>query len=216
MTMNTTSPASVIDALKWRYAVKKFDATRKIPAATWAALEEATVLSPSSYGLQPWRFFVVDDPAIRAQLRPASWNQSQITDASHLLVFARRATMTVADVDAYVNRIVAVRGGDPAALADYRKMMVGHVTNPALDVPAWATKQVYIALGVFLAAAAMMGVDACPMEGFVPAEYDRILKLPERGFHATVVATAGYRAADDMFAGFKKVRWPLNEAVAHI
>lgn len=216
MTMNTTSPASVIDALKWRYAVKKFDATRKIPAATWAALEEATVLSPSSYGLQPWRFFVVDDPAIRAQLRPASWNQSQITDASHLLVFARRATMTTADVDAYVNRMVEVRGGDPAALADYRKMMLGHVTNPALDVTAWATKQVYIALGVFLAAAAMMGVDSCPMEGFLPAEYDRILKLPEQGFHATVVATAGYRAADDMFAGFKKVRWPMNEAVTHI
>lgn len=216
MTMNTTSPSSVIDALKWRYAVKKFDATKKIPAATWAALEEATVLSPSSYGLQPWRFFVVDDPAIRAQLRPVSWNQSQITDASHLLVFARRATMTVAEVDAYVNRIVAVRGGDPAALADYRKMMVGHVTNPALDVTAWATKQAYIALGVFLAAAAMMGIDTCPMEGFVPAEYDRILKLPEQGFHATVVATAGYRAADDMFAGFKKVRWPMNEAVVHI
>lgn len=216
MTMNTTSPSSVIDALKWRYAVKKFDATKKIPAATWAALEEATVLAPSSYGLQPWRFFVVDDPAIRAQLRPVSWNQSQITDASHLLVFARRATMTVADVDAYVNRIVAVRGGDPAALADYRKMMVGHVTNPALDVTAWATKQAYIALGVFLAAAAMMGVDTCPMEGFVPAEYDRILKLPEQGFHATVVATAGYRAADDMFAGFKKVRWPMNEAVVHV
>ena len=214
--MNTTSPSSVIDALKWRYAVKKFDATKKIPAATWAALEEATVLSPSSYGLQPWRFFVVDDPAIRAQLRPVSWNQSQITDASHLLVFARRATMTVAEVDAYVNRIVAVRGGDPAALADYRKMMVGHVTNPALDVTAWATKQAYIALGVFLAAAAMMGIDTCPMEGFVPAEYDRILKLPEQGFHATVVATAGYRAADDMFAGFKKVRWPMNEAVVHI
>jgi nitroreductase len=216
MTMNTTSPSSVIDALTWRYAVKKFDASKKIPAATWAALEEATVLSPSSYGLQPWRFFVVDDPAIRAQLRPASWNQSQITDASHLLVFARRATMTTADVDAYVNRMVEVRGGDAAALADYRKMMLGHVTNPALDVTAWATKQVYIALGVFLAAAAMMGVDSCPMEGFLPAEYDRILKLPEQGFHATVVATAGYRAADDMFAGFKKVRWPMNEAVTHI
>jgi nitroreductase len=216
MTMSTTSPSSVIDALKWRYAVKKFDATKKIPAATWAALEEATVLSPSSYGLQPWRFYVVDDPATRAQLRPASWNQSQITDASHLLVFARRATMTAGDVDAYVQRIVDVRGGDPAALADYRKMMLGHVTNPALDVTAWATKQVYIALGVFLSAAAMMGVDACPMEGFLPAEYDRILTLPEKGFHATVVAAAGYRAADDMFAGFKKVRWPMNQAVVHI
>ncbi len=214
--MSTTSPSSVIDALKWRYAVKKFDATKKIPAATWAALEEATVLSPSSYGLQPWRFYVVDDPATRAQLRPASWNQSQITDASHLLVFARRATMTAGDVDAYVQRIVDVRGGDPAALADYRKMMLGHVTNPALDVTAWATKQVYIALGVFLSAAAMMGVDACPMEGFLPAEYDRILTLPEKGFHATVVAAAGYRAADDMFAGFKKVRWPMNQAVVHI
>ena len=214
--MNTTTPDSVINALEWRYAVKKFDASRKIPAATWAALEQATVLSPSSYGLQPWRFFVVDDPAIRAQLRPVSWGQSQITDASHLLVFARRASMTTADVDKYVQRIVEVRGGDAAALKDYRTMMVNHVTNPGLDVTAWATKQVYIALGVFMAAAAMMGVDACPMEGFQPAEYDRILKLPERGYHATVVATAGYRAADDMFAGFKKVRWAMNEAVEHI
>lgn len=213
---STISTSTLLDALQWRYAVKKFDASRKIPAATWEALEQATVLSPSSYGLQPWRFFVVESPALRAQLKPASYNQSQIVDASHLLVFARRTTMTAADVQRYVDRIVEVRGVPAAAVEDYKKMMVGHVTNPALDVNVWATKQVYIALGVFLAAAAMVGVDACPMEGFSPAEYDRILDLPAKGYAATVVATAGYRSPDDGFASLKKVRWSAADAITRL
>lgn len=210
------SASTVLEALNWRYAVKKFDATRKIDPATWTALEQAVTLSPSSYGLQPWRFFVVETPAIRQQLRAVSWNQSQITDASHLLVFARRSTMTVADVDRYISRTIEVRGVPAAALEDYKKMMVGHVTNPQLDVGVWAAKQIYIALGVFLSAAAMVGVDACPMEGFSAPDYDKILDLPAKGYNATVVATAGYRAADDGFAAMKKVRWTANEAVVHL
>jgi nitroreductase len=208
--------ATVLEALSWRYATKKFDATRKISPETWTALEQAVTLSPSSYGLQPWRFFVVDAPAVRQQLRTFSWNQSQITDASHLLVFARRKEMAVADVERYINRIMEVRGAPAAALEDYKKMMVGHVTNPQLDVAAWASKQIYIALGVFLSAAALMGIDACPMEGFSAPDYDKVLGLPEKGYHATVVATAGYRAADDAFASMKKVRWTASEAVVHL
>jgi nitroreductase len=215
--MPTTVPAStVLDALNWRYAVKKFDASRKIVPETWSALEHAVTLAPSSYGLQPWRFFVIDNPAIRQELRAASWNQSQITDASHLVVFARRSTMVAADVERYIQRIMEVRGAPAAALEDYKKMMLGHVTNPSLDVAAWAGKQVYIALGQFLTAAALLGVDACPMEGFSAADYDRVLKLPEKGYNAQVLATAGYRASDDSFAAMKKVRWAVSDAVHHI
>jgi nitroreductase len=175
------------------------------------------VLSPSSYGLQPWRFFIVGDPAVRQKLRSVSWNQSQITDASHLVVFARRSTMTPADVERYVERIIEVRGTPAAALNDYKNMMLGTVNSRDDAAKAvWNTNQVYIALGCFLASAAVLGVDACPMEGFDAAKYDELLGLPARGYNATVVATAGYRAADDMFADMKKVRFAHAQTVVHI
>lgn len=209
--MKPVAPDTLLENLSWRYAVKKFDPSKAIPADTWNALERAALLAPSSYGLQPWRFVVVRDPALRVKLREVSWNQPQITDASHLLVLARKATMTPADVDRYVDRIVEVRGGDRAALADFRGMMLGTVTSPTFNADVWTARQVYIALGFFLASAAQLGVDACPMEGFDAEAYDRILNLPAQGYKATVVATAGYRASDDWLAGLAKVRFPAEQ-----
>lgn len=200
-------------ALSWRYATKKFDPARKIPDDTWNTLAEALTLAPSSYGLQPWKFLVIKDPALRARLRPASWNQPQITDASHLVVLCRRTTLTAADVDRYVDRIVEVRGVPKAALNDYRGMMLGSVNAPNANHSAWNANQVYIALGFFLAAAAMAGVDACPMEGFDKDQYDQILGLSGSGYASTVVAAAGYRAADDAFASMKKVRFPAADLI---
>lgn len=217
--MQPISTDALISSLNWRYAVKKFDATKKIPAATWEALESALLLSPSSYGLQPWRFVVVKDPAVRAQLRPNSWNQPQITDASHMVVLAAKKEVTVADIDAYVERIMQVRGVPREALDGYRGMMVGSLSNPAGlsggSMAHWTQSQVYIALGVFLTSCAVLGIDACPMEGIDTKKYDEILGLPAQGYHAIVVATAGYRAADDGLATMKKVRAPREAIIKH-
>jgi nitroreductase len=216
--MNTMTTDALLTSLRWRYAVKKFDPARKIPAETWSALEQAVVLSPSSYGLQPWKFLVITNPDVRAKLRPVSWNQSQITDASHLVVFTRKTSMDAAYIQRYIDRIVQVRNVPAAALDGYKNMMVGSLVSPPpkFEIGEWAARQVYIALGVFLSAAAMLGVDACPMEGFESPKYDEILGLNGTGYSSTVLATAGYRAADDPFAAMAKVRHDLGDAITQI
>ncbi len=211
-----TTESELIQDLKWRYATKKFDATKKIPAATWTTLEQATVLAPSSYGLQPWRFIVVNDAAKRKQLQAVSWNQPQIVDASHLIVFARRTEMTAADVQRYIDDIAKKRGMPAAALDGYKGMMLGTINTPGFPAADWAARQTYIALGFFLAAAAALHVDACPMEGITASAYDEILGLTAQGYAAVVVATAGYRAADDANAGYAKVRFDHNDVVKHV
>lgn len=216
--MTTVSSDTLIRQLQWRYATKKFDTTRKISQGDWATLEQALILAPSSYGLQPWKFFVVDNPTVRSQLRPVSWNQSQITDASHLVVFAVKKNLNASDVERYVQRIVEVRGVPADSLKDYKNMMIGSVTStaPGFDVNVWSTRQAYIALGQLLTSAALLGIDACPMEGFDRAKYDEILGLEAKGYHAVVLCTLGYRAADDALAQAKKVRFESKDVVAHI
>lgn len=218
--MRTVATTDLIENLNWRYAVKKFDAAKKISPETWSAIEEAMVLAPSSYGLQPWRFVVVNDPAVRAKLKAVAWNQSQVTDASHLVVFCRKISVTPADVDAYVNRIVEVRNAPVETLGDYKKMMVGSVSNPAGlpggSMETWTRSQTYIALGFFLAACAMLGVDACPMEGFDPGKFDEILGTSKAGYLPVVLGTAGYRASDDWLATLPKVRAKTTDVIKHM
>ncbi len=203
MSPTTTSGRAVktdelIRQLQWRYATKKFDAARKISKDDWATLEQTLVLAPSSYGLQPWRFYVIENPKVREKLKSASWNQTQITDASHLVVFAIKKDLAAADVERFVQRIADVRKVPSSALDGYKNTMLGSLTTPrpGFDVNAWSARQAYIALGVFLTSAAVLNIDACPMEGFDPAQYDEILGLKKDGYSAVVVATAGYRAAD--------------------
>ncbi|QOI99842.1 MAG: NAD(P)H-dependent oxidoreductase [Phycisphaeraceae bacterium] len=218
--MNPIESARLIEQLSWRYAVKKFDPSRKISAPTWDTIERAAVLAPSSYGLQPWRMYVIDDPSVRTKLRAASWNQPQITDASHLVVFARRVEITTAYVEDYIARTAKTRGVTVESLKGFRDMMVGQVNAPAslpggsMDV--YCARQTYIALGFFLYTAAALGIDACPMEGFEPAKYDEILGLRAQGYTATVLGAAGYRAGDDWLASQAKVRLPHHEAVVHV
>lgn len=210
------SPEALLAGLRRRYAVKKFDSTGKIPEASWQALEDALVLSPSSYGLQPWKFFVIDDKDLRAKLKAASWEQTQITDADKLIVFAVKKDFGAADVERFVERISEVRRLPVEMLEGYKKMMLASAALPADRVVAWLIRQVYIALGVFLTSAATLGVDACPMEGFDKDQYDAILGLPAKGYNAVVLATAGVRAADDAAAGQTKVRFAKGEVVEHI
>jgi nitroreductase len=211
----SVSPSAALEALHWRYATKKFDPSLRIAPDVWNALEQSLVLAPSSFGLQPWRFVVVGDPDVRAKLRAASWNQPQITTASHLVVLARRSPMRREDVRAFIARMSEVRGIPAEQLAGYQGMIEQFVFAPGFDAEAWTARQCYIALGTLLTTAAFLGVDACPMEGIDPAAYDELLGLPASGFRTTVVATLGYRAADDSNAGARKVRYPTASVVVH-
>lgn len=215
---HTSSPASVVQALQWRYATKKFDPSKKISAELWSALEKALVLAPSSCGLQPWKFVVVQDPAVKQKLSAAANGQTQPIDCSHYVVFAYRKNLSTADVDRLVKRAAEVRGVAEETLDGFRGMVLG-VTEKArsggyLDV--WMSRQVYIALGQFMAAASLLGVDTCPMEGIDPAKFDDILGLPAQGYATLCTCAAGYRAADDKYASFPKVRFAASEVVAYV
>lgn len=218
MTMNTIDCNQLIGQLNWRYATKQFDPHRKIGAEQWAALEDALILTPSSFGLQPWKFIVVTDPAIRERLVPASHGQRQVADASHYVVFAIKKNLSEQDVDDYVGRISEVRGVPRESLGHFRNIMVGSLVK-GLDEPKrndWAAKQVYIALGNFLTSAALMGIDACPMEGIEPAKYDEILGLNNNGVSTVVAAAAGYRAATDKYSLAKKVRFSRDKVLLKV
>jgi nitroreductase len=213
----SVAPETVLEQLKWRYATKKFDPAKKIAPELWAKLEQAAIHSPSSYGIQPWKFIVVTDPAVRKQLHAVSYNQPQILDASHLVVFAAKNPPAPEDIDAYVARTAAVRGVPVEALEGFKGMMLGALSRmDAAQGHRWAARQTYIALGVFLASAAMMGIDACPMEGFQPDKYDEILGLKEKRLGSVVIATAGYRSHDDKNALLAKVRFEAKDVVEHI
>jgi nitroreductase len=213
--MMPIQPENLQDALSWRYATKKFDPAKSIAPETWAALEEALVLTPSSYGLQPWKFLVITDQQVQEKLKPLSWNQSQVTDCSHFVVFTIKKNLTAADVDRFVARMAEVRGVPIESLAGYRNMMIGDVVygSRSLNVNEWATRQAYIALGNFMTSAALLGVDTCPMEGIEPANYDKALGLSEKGFATVVACAAGYRAEDDKYSELAKVRFPTAEMV---
>ena len=211
------TPAELLTALNWRYATKVFDSSKKISDDTWAALEESLVLTPSSYGLQPWKFIIIQDKELREQLVPHSWRQRQVADCSHLVVMATKRTMTEADIDANLMRIAEVRGGTPDALAGFRKMLIGDVITGERSqyITVWAKMQAYIALGQFMAAAALLGIDTCPMEGFIPEKYDEILGLEALGLTTAVLCPAGYRSADDRYASLPKVRFKNSDVIEH-
>ena len=216
--MSTLNSQQLLQQLNWRYATKQFDPARKISAQNWAALEQALVLSPSSGGLQPWRFVVVNDPALRAKLRAAGYGQAQITDASHLVVFTAKTDLTEADVDAHIKNISTTTGAPLEALAQFRGMLLGGLvqSQDAAGRQAWARNQAYIALGNLLTSAAVLGIDACPMEGFDRAQFDQILGLKDQGYTSAVIATVGYRAATDKYAEAPKVRFPKQQVLVEV
>lgn len=211
-------PEHLIDALSWRYATKTYDPNRKIPEWSWAALEQALVLTPSSFGIQPWRFFVIDDPAVKERLAEASWGQTQPVDASHFVVFAVRKDLGEEHVDRYVARTAEVRGVAPESLASFKKVMMKSVESARRrgTLDDWNARQVYIALGQFMASAALLRVDTTPMEGLDPVRYDEILGLAGSGWTTVCACAAGYRAADDKYAVIPKVRFRHQEVIHHV
>lgn len=201
-----------IEQQNWRYATKKFDATKKIAASDLEILKEAIRLSTSSYGLQPYKVFIVENPEIREKLKPASWDQSQIVDASHLIVFANYINLDETIIDKYVSRISKTREVAEENLKGYSDFMKSKILGLTPEKQAiWTSKQTYLALGNLLNAAAELEIDVTPMEGFEPEKYNEILKLSEQNLNASLVATIGYRHEDDANQHVKKVRKSKEE-----
>jgi nitroreductase len=192
--------------LEWRYAAKAFDSSKKIPEEKWALLEKSLLLAPSSYGLQPWKFLVVTDPALRGKLKPVSWNQGQITDASHLVVLAARKEFDHAYIRQYIDRIAEVRGLEKEKLQGFEQMMITNIVDKPEGKSEWARRQAYIAMGFLLETAALLEVDACPMEGFDPTAYDELLRLQGSAYGSVSVVALGYRAETDALQKAAKVR----------
>ncbi len=214
---STATECDINSRLRWRYATKKFDSQKKISPEHWAKIEESLVLTPSSFGLQPWTFVVVTNQELKAKLPEFSWNQNQVAECSHLLVICRLDKMTGDYVEAYVNHIATTRGVNPDSIAAYKNMMLGFVKGASDEKLAeWMSRQCYIALGNVMTVASMLGIDNCPMEGFLPDEYDRILGLKEKGLRSVVLCALGYRAIDDKYASLAKVRFPSDKVIHHI
>lgn len=213
----TIQPNDLLAALRFRYATKAFDPARKIPAETWDALEKSLVLTPSSFGLQPWKFLVVENPEIREKLKAASWNQPQLIDASHLVVLTARTDLTQADIDSWIARLSEIQGTPIEALAGLSGMIssFSSTMNPA-EKQAWNTRQVYIALGQLMTSAAVLGIDSCPLEGISPADYDTILGLPGTGYATAVACALGYRSPEDKYAVAPKARFLDAQVIEHV
>jgi nitroreductase len=208
----------LLRCLEWRYATKIFDPSKKISAADWKALEEALVLSPSSYGLQPWKFLVVTDRDVREKLITHSWGQKQVVDCSHYVVFLGANDVALKDVERWVKRMAEVKGVPTEALKTYQDMMVSDLVQGPRHawIAEWAARQVYIALGNFMTSAAVMGIDTCPMEGLDPVQYDKILGLQGSGYSTRVACAAGYRSASDKYAQAPKIRYKHDEVLRAI
>ncbi len=215
--MQPINSSQLLDSLRWRYATKTFDPSRKIAPELWAALEESLVLTPSSFGIQPWKFQVITDAGLRERLVAASWNQSQPRDCSHFVVFTVKKGLGEPEIDRYLARTAEVRGTTAEALAPFKKVMMGSLGKAATagTLDTWQSHQIYIALGQFMAAAALLRVDTCPMEGLDPAKYDEILGLAGSGYATVVACAAGYRAASDKYAATPKVRFKAADVIVH-
>jgi nitroreductase len=211
------SPKELLESLNFRYATKVFDPTRKIEAETWAALEASLVLTPSSFGLQPWRFIVVNSSEIREKLKTSSWGQSQVTDASHLVVFTARTDLSQQDIDAWIRRLSDVQSTPLENLAGYAGMISSFSASMSQsEKQAWNTRQVYIALGQLMTAAAVMKIDTCPLEGISPGDYNEILGLKDTGYTAVVACALGYRSPDDSHAKAKKARFAAETLIKRV
>ncbi|WP_291961508.1 nitroreductase family protein [Maribacter sp.] len=208
---------TILDNLNWRYATKKFDSTKKLSNENLNTLLEAARLTASSYGLQPYHIYVIENEEIRTRLRKVSYDQPQITDASHLIVLANKPTFNDTLIDDYIENIMVVRGLSKDDLKEFSQTM----KSTLLDLPdaqkgAWTSNQAYIVLGNLMTVAANMQIDACPMEGFDNEQYNEILGLSDKGLNAAVVLAVGYRSKEDETQNHRKVRYSKEQIITHI
>ena len=207
----------MLQSLEWRYAVKKFDDSKTIPADKIERIKKAFNLTPTSYGLQPLHLAVVHNQELKEELLPLSYNQKQITTASHIFVICIQTDIDKNFIEENFELQKQIRNVKDEIVAPFRQFLIDDFTNrSADDIHKWAMNQAYLALGNLLTVCGAEEIDACPMEGFKPEEYDEILGLKEKGLKSAVVLSLGYRASDDKFAGFSKVRRPMDETVFEV
>jgi nitroreductase len=216
--MSVINTDQLISALNWRYATKAFDPTKKIADDLWEKIEDALVLSPSSFGLQPYKILVIDDVTKRTELMGHAWGQRQVVEASHFIVFAGRTSVTEEEVNEFIELTAATRQVPKETLDGYAGMVRGFLLGDGFKpmVPHWTARQAYIALGNLLTGAALLGIDACPMEGFDPAAFTQALGIGDQGYAPVVGCALGYRAADDKYAALAKVRFKKSKLVQHV
>lgn len=219
----TTTPSAataneLIDKLNWRYATKGMTAGKAVPDDKVERILEAARLAPTSSGLQPFEIILVKNAAVREQIKPIAWNQAQITDGSHLLVFAAWDNYTAERINMMFDLTNEIRGFKNEGWEKYRQMLLSSYPQKDAEVNyQHAARQAYIGLGAALIAAAFEGVDATPMEGFDADALDKILKLRERGLRSVVIMPIGYRQEDkDWLVNLKKVRRPREQFVTEV
>lgn len=208
----------IMEKLEWRYATKVFDKNKKISNDKWALLEKSLQLSPSSFGLQPYKFLVIENPETREKLKAVSWNQGQVTDASHYVVFTALKTVKADYIKEFIDLNVATRGVPRETLEGYENVMVNHIVKgfDADLMKTWSQRQAYISMGFLLETASLLDIDAVPLEGIDPKAYDKLLNL-ENTDYATVAAVGlGYRDESDKYQFAKKVRFPLERLIQHV
>lgn len=209
---------AILKSLNWRYATKKFDATKKISDQDWHVLAESLRLAPSSYGIQPWKFLVIRNRELLKQLRAATWNQSQVEDCSHYVVFVTPCKLDAEHVRKYVDRTAEVRNVDPATLTKFYDMMHTNLvkdTLPEISL-SWMRRQAYIAMGFLMETAALLGIDTCPIEGLDPKKYDELLGLHAKGWATVATVACGYRHTDDKYQSTPKVRFKTEDVIEFI
>ena len=210
---NLPENETILEQLNWRYAVKKFDAGKKVSDKDWETLETAMTLAPSSYGLQPYKFAVITGDETKQKLRPACYGQPQVVDCSHLVIFLAKTELDDELVEDYIQRLQEIRGTERETLEIYietmKKSMKQH--RDKKTGISWAQRQAYIALGFLLETAAVLGIDTCPMEGLESEKVDKILGID--GYTASVLCAVGYRAEDDWLAAVEKVRFAKERLI---
>lgn len=203
-----------IKALEWRYATKKFDESRQLPQEKIDILKLSFNLTATSYGLQPIKLIVINNKELQKELLPFTYNQKQVSTASHVFVLCVEKKIDKDFIEAYFKMVHHVRATPEEILSPFRDSLVGDFENkPEEEIKAWATNQAYLALGTLLTVCAVEGIDSCPIEGFEPEGYDRILELDKLNLHSVLVLPVGYRSQDDMFSEFKKVRREITDMV---
>ena len=208
---------SIINKLQWRYATKKFDANKKLSDEKLAIIKEAFNLTALSYGLQTLKLVIVEDKSNREDLVKLAYGQRQVADASHLLVLCIQAKIDKDDVIEHFDNIKTIRNTPDSVLESFKSQMQSTIENmPADKKVVWATKQAYIALGNLMTVCAAESIDSCPMEGFIPTELDKALNLDAHGLNSVLLLPVGYRADDDMFSEFKKVRKQLSDTIIEL
>ncbi|WP_374958758.1 NAD(P)H-dependent oxidoreductase [Gilvibacter sp.] len=209
--------SAVVEKLNWRYATKKFDPNKKLSQVQLETLSDAFNLTATSYGLQALKMVVISNQAIKKELVAHSWNQQQVCDASHVLVICRETVLDSDFIKAHFKRVEEIRSTPREILAPFEQYILESFADKSeIELATWMDKQAYIALGNLLTVCALEQIDSCPMEGFDPAAYDKVLGLEAKGLTSVLVLPVGYRAEDDFMAELKKVRRGTDQVVLRV